>query len=137
MAGPVVAAAVILPRDLVLEGLDDSKKLTEKKREALFPDGESAVDRDRMHKMLSMDIVKRVGMDRYWLDEKRAKDGNGVLKQRIVIIIIAVILGLAFGILRKHCHHSFKKICRFILFNLFTTFSSFIFQILPTRYYYC
>ena len=70
-------------------------------REALFPDGESAVDRDRMHKMLSMDIVKRVGMDRYWLDEKRAKDGNGVLKQRIVIIIIAVILGLAFGILRN------------------------------------
>ena len=36
LCGPVVAAAVILPRDLVLEGLDDSKKLTEKKREALF-----------------------------------------------------------------------------------------------------
>jgi ribonuclease HII len=36
LCGPVVAAAVILPRDLVLEGLDDSKKLTEKKRERLF-----------------------------------------------------------------------------------------------------
>ena len=36
LAGPVYAAAVILPRDLALEGLNDSKKLSEKKREALF-----------------------------------------------------------------------------------------------------
>ena len=36
LAGPVVAAAVVLPEGLVIEGLDDSKKLTEKKREKLF-----------------------------------------------------------------------------------------------------
>ena len=36
LCGPVVAAAVILPRGLEIEGLNDSKKLTEKKREALF-----------------------------------------------------------------------------------------------------
>lgn len=36
LAGPVYAAAVILPRDAVIEGLNDSKKLAEKKREALF-----------------------------------------------------------------------------------------------------
>lgn len=36
LAGPVCAAAVILPTDQVIEGLNDSKKLTEKKREALF-----------------------------------------------------------------------------------------------------
>ncbi|MBR6549491.1 MAG: ribonuclease HII [Clostridia bacterium] len=36
LAGPVCAAAVILPADLVIEGLNDSKKLTEKKRERLF-----------------------------------------------------------------------------------------------------
>ena len=33
LAGPVVAAAVILPEDFFLAGIDDSKKLTEKKRE--------------------------------------------------------------------------------------------------------
>lgn len=36
LAGPVYAAAVILPRGLRIEGLDDSKKLSEKKREQLF-----------------------------------------------------------------------------------------------------
>ena len=36
LAGPVCAAAVILPAGLVIEGLNDSKKLTEKKREALY-----------------------------------------------------------------------------------------------------
>ncbi|MBR2181124.1 MAG: YraN family protein, partial [Oscillospiraceae bacterium] len=35
LAGPVFAAAVILPQELQIDGLDDSKKLSEKKREAL------------------------------------------------------------------------------------------------------
>ena len=37
LAGPVYAAAVILPFGEEIPGLNDSKKLTEKKREALFP----------------------------------------------------------------------------------------------------
>ena len=36
LAGPVAAAAVILPFGVEIEGLNDSKKLSEKKREALF-----------------------------------------------------------------------------------------------------
>lgn len=36
LAGPVCAAAVILKEDTVIEGLNDSKKLSEKKREALY-----------------------------------------------------------------------------------------------------
>lgn len=36
LCGPVVAAAVILPEGEVIEGLNDSKKLTEKKRERLY-----------------------------------------------------------------------------------------------------
>ena len=37
LAGPVCAAAVIMPRDIIIEGINDSKKLTEKKREELYP----------------------------------------------------------------------------------------------------
>ena len=36
LAGPVCAAAVILPRDIEIPGLNDSKKLTAKKREELY-----------------------------------------------------------------------------------------------------
>ncbi len=36
LCGPVCAAAVILPLDCEIEGIDDSKKLSEKKREAIF-----------------------------------------------------------------------------------------------------
>ncbi len=37
LAGPLVAAAVILPAGLCIPGIDDSKKLSEKKREELYP----------------------------------------------------------------------------------------------------
>ena len=36
LAGPVFAAAVILPQSVVIDGLDDAKKLSEKKRDMLF-----------------------------------------------------------------------------------------------------
>ena len=36
LAGPVCAACVVLPKGEVIEGVNDSKKLTEKKREALY-----------------------------------------------------------------------------------------------------
>ena len=36
LAGPVCAAAVILPKGMIIDGVNDSKKLSEKKREALF-----------------------------------------------------------------------------------------------------
>ncbi len=37
LVGPVVAACCVLPKDFCLEGLTDSKKLSEKKREQFFP----------------------------------------------------------------------------------------------------
>ena len=36
LVGPVVTACVVLPKDFELDGLTDSKKLTEKKREQFF-----------------------------------------------------------------------------------------------------
>ena len=36
LAGPVVVGAVVLPRDSFIEGINDSKKISEKKREALY-----------------------------------------------------------------------------------------------------
>lgn len=38
LAGPVVAASVILPKDCLIEGVNDSKKVSEKKREKLYDD---------------------------------------------------------------------------------------------------
>jgi ribonuclease HII len=38
LAGPVVAAAVILHRDVFIPGIDDSKKLSESRRESLYED---------------------------------------------------------------------------------------------------
>ena len=62
LAGPVYAAAVILPRNLVIEGLNDSKKLTEKKREKLYDiiteQAEAwAVARVEAHEIDEMDIL--------------------------------------------------------------------------------
>ena len=36
LAGPVVVASVIMPMDNIIEGINDSKKLSEKKRNLLF-----------------------------------------------------------------------------------------------------
>lgn len=45
LAGPVVAACVIMPKDDLILGIDDSKKIAEKKREALYDEIiEKAVD---------------------------------------------------------------------------------------------
>ena len=38
LAGPVVVAAVIMPEDSFIEGVNDSKKVSEKKREKLYED---------------------------------------------------------------------------------------------------
>ncbi|MBE6789033.1 MAG: hypothetical protein E7539_05130 [Ruminococcaceae bacterium] len=60
----------------------------------LFPDKRPFLYRDRMHKMLSCGIVKRVGFNRYWLDESRASDSKAVLFNRLLVVL----LGIAFAI---------------------------------------
>ena len=70
--------------------------------EELFPDEKPFLLRDRMHKLLSTGIVKRVGMNRYWLDESRASDAKGVLKQRLLIIVAAILFAGLLLILDKY-----------------------------------
>lgn len=52
LAGPVYAAAVILKEDAELEGLNDSKKLSEKKRDALF---DKILEQSIAYKIVSVD----------------------------------------------------------------------------------
>ena len=67
----------------------------------LFPVEKPFLFRKTFRKMLSMEIVKRVGINKYWLDEERANDSNGVLKQRIMIIVVAVIIAVVIILLEK------------------------------------
>ena len=69
--------------------------------EELFPDERPFLLRDRMHKMLSSGIVKRVGLNRYWLDEKRASDLKGVLKQRLLIVAAGILFAILLIVLDK------------------------------------
>ena len=71
LAGPVVTAAVILPADFSLLGVDDSKKLSEKKREYLFDQiKEAAVswnigrrEHDRIDEINILEATKEAMLD--------------------------------------------------------------------------
>ena len=73
LCGPVYAAAVILPEDCEISGLDDSKKLSEKKREALFP------------------VIKEkaVAWSVAWVDEKEI-DATDILSARMKAMQLAI-----------------------------------------------
>ena len=73
LCGPVYAAAVILPEDCDIPGLNDSKKLSEKKREALFP-----VIRE-----------KAVAYAVAWVDEREI-DATDILSARIKAMQLAI-----------------------------------------------
>lgn len=57
LAGPVVAAAVILPEGFTLPGLNNSKKLTAKKREALY---EALIKDDSVQKSIAQATVEEI-----------------------------------------------------------------------------
>ena len=75
LAGPVVAAACILPDGFIIDGLNDSKKLTEKKREMLFDIIiENAVDFSIA--MASVDEIEEINiLNASMLAMRRAIDG--------------------------------------------------------------
>lgn len=55
LAGPVYAAAVILPRELVIPGLNDSKKLTAKRRDALY---DEIIEKAEAYAIVSVDAAE-------------------------------------------------------------------------------
>ncbi len=85
LAGPVVAAAVILPDDHVIEGLNDSKKLSAKKRELLFEEiNEKAVS-------VGIGIVSEKEIDKTNIliaTQKAMQMALGKLKQKPTMALI-------------------------------------------------
>lgn len=57
LAGPVMAAAVVLPQDFSLPGLNDSKQLTARRREALYA---ALMDDDRVKKCVAEASVEEI-----------------------------------------------------------------------------
>lgn len=68
-------------------------------KEQLFAENQTISDSDIMHKMLSAGIVKRTGINKYWLDENVVANPKGVLKQRFGVIILGIILGIVWVII--------------------------------------
>ena len=66
LAGPVVVAAVIMPKDSMIEGVNDSKKVSEKKREVLYDQildeaiayGVAIIDQKRIDKINILNATK-------------------------------------------------------------------------------
>ena len=78
LAGPVVAAAVILPNSYNLEGLDDSKKVTPKKRSKLF------IDINQQAIAIGVGIISAVQIDKtniLYSTQQAMKMALGQLKQ--------------------------------------------------------
>ena len=78
LAGPVYAAAVILPRELEIPGLNDSKKLTEKKREALFDVIVEQAEAFCIARVEAAEIDEMDILNARMLAMQRAIDGLGV-----------------------------------------------------------
>ena len=78
LAGDVYAAAVILPEGVVIDGLDDSKKLSEKKREALFDEIISKAEAYCIATASAAEIDEINILNAAMLAMKRAFDGLSV-----------------------------------------------------------
>lgn len=86
LAGPVSAAAVVLPARFRMEFLDDSKKVTAKRREALY----QALVADRRVKWASaIATVEEIGeiniLRASWLAMERAVEGLGVEPEMLLV----------------------------------------------------
>lgn len=85
LCGPVVAAACILPRGFVIEGLNDSKKLTEKKREEIF----DQITQNAIAYSIALSTVEEINetniLDATLLAMRRAVEGLSVSPDYLLI----------------------------------------------------
>ena len=90
LAGPVVAGAVALPRDLVLDGLDDSKKLSAKVRDRLFDRirseaiayGVAAIEPDEIDRI----NIRQASLKAMGVAWTRAVDGCAELRDALAVV---------------------------------------------------
>ena len=94
LAGPVVAAAVILPKDVDIYYLNDSKQLSEKKRESLYDEiMEKAI---QLADDLGIRVIQLAGYDVYYEEgsEQTRKDFADNLKKAVDMAAVhGVVLG--------------------------------------------
>lgn len=86
LAGPVCAACVVLPEGVMIEGLNDSKKLTEKKREALYKEIIEKAQ-DYSIAMASPEEIDSINiLQATFLTMRRAFEGLTLVKPDIALI---------------------------------------------------
>ncbi len=85
LAGPVVAAAVILPVTVVLQGLDDSKRLSAAQREALFDNITDAAVSYAFGQASESEIDRMNILQATFLAMKRAVEGLVIKPQYILV----------------------------------------------------
>lgn len=85
LAGPVCAAAVMLPRGIVIEGLNDSKKLSERRRERLYDD----IKEKAIHWAVAFASVEEIEtlniLGATYLAMNRAIEGLGIVPELSLI----------------------------------------------------
>ena len=85
LCGPVVAAACVLPGGLVIDGLNDSKKLTEKKREAIFDE----ITKNAIAYSIALATVEEINetniLDATLLAMRRAVEGLPIRPDYLII----------------------------------------------------
>ncbi len=85
LAGPVCAAAVMLPRGIVIEGLNDSKKLSERRRERLYDD----IKEKAIHWAVAFASVEEIEtlniLGATYLAMNRAIEGLGIVPELALI----------------------------------------------------
>ena len=98
LAGPVTAAAVVLPPDFSVPGVDDSKKLTARKRESLFDEiiehslayGIGMIDNYIIDEINILEATKRAMKTALYEADARLRETRGTSVEHLLIDAVAL-----------------------------------------------